>query len=337
MTVRELGEFGLLDALGVAGGRLPAGWLGPGDDAAVLPPPGLPLLFTSDLLAEGVHFRRSTTSPRDLGWKALAVNVSDVAAMGGRPLGWTVSLACPGDLDEVWLQELYAGFREASEAFGCPLVGGDTSGAPLVFLSVALLGVAPAAGAVRRDGARTGDDLYVSGALGESALGLHLLERGADAGTPARAALVRRHRRPAPRCALGAALGAAGLASALIDVSDGLVQDLGHVLRRSGAGALLDADALPLSAALRQVAGELGLDAAALALGGGEDYELLFAASPERAAEVEAAAAATGTPVARVGRVDAEPGLRLVRGGAPWAGPAASGWDHFRAAEGGPP
>jgi thiamine-monophosphate kinase len=329
VRLRDLGEFGLLGSLGLfRRGPLP-GWVGPGDDAAVLPAPAGPLLFTADQLVEDVHFRRRTTSARDLGYKCVAVNASDVAAMGGRPLAFTLCLAAPGDVPVEWVTDLYAGLEEGARSLGCALVGGDTSSGPAVVLSVALLGVAPDPGPVLRSGARPGDDLYVSGNPGESALGLRLLEAGGDLGGESRQALVRRHRRPEPRLALAAALGDAGLASALIDVSDGLLQDLGHVLRASGVGVELWAECLPVSPPLAEVCGALGLDPLHLVLAGGEDYELLFTVPPDRRGAVFRAARETSTPVRRIGRAIGEPGLSLTRRGAPVPLPREAGFDHF--------
>lgn len=329
MTLRELGEFGLLEALRLFGRPHPPGWVGPGDDAGVVPAPDRPLLITTDQLVEDVHFRRRTTRARDLGYKCMAANASDVAAMGGRPLACTVCLAAPGDLPADWIKDLYAGLEEGSTAFGCPVIGGDTSSAPLVVISVALLGLAGAVGPVLRSGARPGDDLYVSGSPGESALGLRLLEAGEDTGDPARRTLAQRHLRPEPRLALGAALGDAGLATALIDVSDGLLQDLGHVLRASGVGAEVWAERLPVSPDLAGVAAALGMDPLPLVLAGGEDYELLFTAPPRRRARIFEAARGAGPRVRRIGRVRETQGLSLTRGGAPLAMPGALGFDHF--------
>lgn len=331
MRLRDLGEFGLLGSLGLFGRELAPGWVGPGDDAAVLPAPGRPLLLTTDQLVEDVHFRRRTTSAWDLGYKCVAANASDVAAMGGRPLAFTLCLAAPGDLPVEWVTELFAGLDEGARSLGCSLVGGDTSSAPVVVLSVALLGVAPAAGPVLRSGARPGDDLYVSGNPGESALGLRLLEAGADLGEERLQALVSRHLRPEPRLALAAALGDAGLATSLIDVSDGLLQDLGHVLRASGVGAELWVERLPVSSSLTEVSQTLGAVPLHLVLAGGEDYELLFTAPPERRGAVFGAAREACTPLRRIGRVFGEPGLRLTQRGEAVPLPGALGFDHFPA------
>ncbi|MFU8858562.1 MAG: thiamine-phosphate kinase [Deferrisomatales bacterium] len=329
MKIRELGEFGLLGSLGLFGRVHPAGWVGPGDDAAVLPAPTGALLFTTDQLVEDVHFRRRTTAARDLGYKCVAANASDIAAMGGRPLAYTVCLAAPGELSADWVTQLYEGLEEGAAAFRCPLVGGDTSAAPQVVLSIALLGVAAAHGPVLRSGARPGEDLFVSGSPGESAAGLRLLESGQPLGEPRREALVLRHVRPEPRLALGASLGEAGLASALIDVSDGLLQDLGHVLRASGVGAEIWAERLPVSVALAGVSRELGVDPERLVLAGGEDFELLFTAAPERRGDVLQVAREAATPVRRIGRVVREPGVNLTRRGTAVPLPRARGFDHF--------
>jgi thiamine-monophosphate kinase len=250
--------------------------------------------------------------------------------MGGRPLAFTVSATFPPDLPLAWVEELYAGLSEACDLFGCPLVGGDTSSGERVLLSVAMLGAAPSRGALLRSGARPGQAVFVSGSPGESALGLRLLEAGAALGSPDREGLASRHRRPSPRLALGAGLGESGLASAMIDVSDGLLQDLGHVLARSGVGATLISEALPLSDALLDVSAELGLDPRLLVLTGGEDYELLFTGDARRAAEVRELGASLGTEIFPIGVIDQEPGLRLTRGGRPVPLPEARGFDHFR-------
>jgi len=331
VKLRDVGEFGLLDALGLFGSRVPLGWVGPGDDAAVLPSPAGPLLLTTDLLIEGVHFRRATTPAADLGYKAVAVNASDVAAMGGRPLAFTISLGAPAELEIPWVEELYKGLAQGANDFGCALAGGDTSSAPQVCISIALLGTAPPAGPVLRSGARAGHDIFVSGNPGESALGLHLLEARESLDAPDRQWLVSRHRRPEPRLALGAALGEEGLASSLIDISDGLLQDLGHVLRASGVGAEVWVERLPISTPLSTQAHDLGLDPVALAMGGGEDYELLFTAPAANRSRIFSAGGRSGTRVRRVGRVTEAPALRVLDRGKPVPPPDLLGFDHFSA------
>jgi len=329
LTLKDVGEFGLLRRLGLYDRAFPAGWVGPGDDAACLPPVGSSLLLTSDLLVEGVHFRSSTTSAGDLGYKALAANVSDVAAMGGRPLVFLVALATPADTPVAWVEALYGGLAEAEEAFACRLVGGDTSGGPTRVLSLTVLGAAPDPGPVTRGGARPGDDVYVSGTLGDSALGLRLLEAGGVARTAPERFLASRHLRPSPRLALGAALGASGIARAMIDVSDGLLQDLGHVARASGCGAEVWAERLPLSPELAASAAAGGISPLDLALEGGEDYELLFTADPARRREVFLVADGAGTRVRRIGRVVGGGGVRVLARGSPVAPRELRGFDHF--------
>jgi thiamine-monophosphate kinase len=341
--LRELGEFGLIDWLAReverAGsrGRRPVarrGLRGIGDDAAEVPPTGRTLVVTKDLLVESVHFRRAYHPPRLLGRKALAVNLSDVAAMGARPLAAFLGVAVPPRYPGADLAALLRGLVGLAAETGTVLAGGDTtrSAAGLV-LSVTLLGTAPREGAVRRDGARAGDHLFVTGTLGDSALGLRLLERGRrlPSARGAEATLLRRHLDPTPRLAEGAALGEGRLASALIDLSDGLAADLGHVCRASDVGARIDVAALPRSRAYRALAARLApADPFAPAVSGGEDYELLFAVPPARLAALTRVAHRFGAPVTRIGEVrPRREGLVLVgEGGRPYR-PPRLGYTHF--------
>jgi thiamine-monophosphate kinase len=284
--------------------------LGVGDDAALLAPsPGMELAVSTDLLLEGRHFARGADA-RLLGHKALAVNLSDMAAMGATPRWATLGIALP-QADEAWLAAFSAGFYALADRFGVDLVGGDTTRGPLA-LCVTILGEVPAGQALRRDGARPGDDLWVSGELGGAAYALH----GAND-----AAAARRLHTPEPRVALGERL--RGLASAAIDVSDGFAQDLGHILERSGVGARVEYARLP----------KHGIPDPALerqcVLGGGDDYELLFTAPAARRAELERLG---GTPpIARVGEIrEAVEGLAILDAqSAPL--PLARGFDHFAA------
>jgi thiamine-monophosphate kinase len=305
--------------------------VGIGDDAAAIAWGGETLLLTTDALLEDVHFRRSTATLRDIGAKAIAVNVSDIAAMGGEPCYALLTLALPPSLPVADVDELYAGIHDMARRHGVAVVGGDTCAAPGgVVLSVTLVG--RVAGApLRRSGARPGDAILVTGTLGASAAGLALLEQGPGALSPAAAeAGVEAHRLPTPRVAEGRLIRASGGATAMIDVSDGLVTDLGHIAAESGVGARIDVDALPLSAATRAVALALGRDPLRWALSGGEDYELLFTAVADRAGDVaRAVAEGTGTPVHRIGEVRPPgEGVRFLdRGGRPHA--VEPGFDHF--------
>jgi thiamine-monophosphate kinase len=283
--------------------------LGVGDDCALLrPTPGCQLAVSTDMLVEGRHFFPDV-APDALGHKALAVNLSDLAAMGARPLGCTLALSLPA-ADDAWLAAFARGLFALADAHACPLVGGDTTRGPLN-ICITVLGEVPPHQALRRDAAQAGDDLYLSGCTGEARLALELM-RGTDwavrhAGLPALALLRERLERPTPRLGLGRAL--AGVAHAALDVSDGLAGDLGHILAASGVGADIDSAALPVAPCLRRLPPAHRLDCL---LNGGDDYELLFtAASGQRQAVAEAAQAAA-TPVQRIGRIRPGTGLRVL-------------------------
>ena len=319
----SLGEFDLIAAYFTRPVRRAA--LGVGDDCALLAPaPGLQLATSSDMLVEGRHFL-STVPPAHLGHKALAVNLSDLAACGARPLGFTLALALPR-VDEPFLAGFSRGLLALADLHDCELVGGDTTQGPLT-LCITVFGEVPPGAALLRSGARAGDDLYVSGTVGDARLALEAFRGTLGLAGDAFDRVRRAMELPTPRVSLGLAL--RGVATSAIDVSDGLLGDLGHVLRRSAVGATVQADALPCSAdlaaqppALRRLCG----------LAGGDDYELLFTAPPDRAADVARAARETGVPVTCIGRIEAEPGLRLVdTAGEPVADGFAS-FDHFRTA-----
>jgi thiamine-monophosphate kinase len=281
--------------------------LGVGDDCALLAPaPGMQLAVSSDMLVEGRHFL-STVDPARLGHKALAVNLSDLAACGAKPLAFTLALALPA-VDAAWLEGFSRGLFALADAHGCELVGGDTTRGPLN-ICITVFGELPTGAALLRSGARVGDDIWVSGSLGDARLALEVF-RGTLALPPALFELARaRMETPTPRVALGQAL--RGIATAAIDLSDGLSGDLGHILRASGVGARIDADA---------AAGRLGIAAPALgtalrracAMAGGDDYELAFTAPASAREAVVAAGQACATPLARIGGIEAEPGLRVV-------------------------
>jgi len=317
-----LGEFELIERFFTRPARRAT--LGVGDDCALIEPtPGMTLAVSSDMLIEGRHFL-STVAPDRLGHKALAVNLSDLAACGSRPLAFTLALALPA-VDEVFLTGFAAGLFALAEREGCELIGGDTTRGPLA-ICITVFGELPPRAALLRSGARPGDDLYVSGALGDARLALEAF-RGTVALDEASFRAVRRAMEtPTPRVALGMAL--RGVATSAIDVSDGFVGDLGHILARSGAGAVVDVDALPMSGVLAAQPPALQRQCV---LAGGDDYELVFSAPAERRAAVAAAAAGAGVAVTRVGTIEGGQALRLVdRSGAAVAGDAR-GFDHFRA------
>jgi thiamine-monophosphate kinase len=296
--------------------------LGIGDDCALLQPaPGMQTAISSDMLVEGRHFF-SGADPRLLGHKCLAVNLSDLAAMGAAPVGFTLALALPA-AEDAWLAAFSAGMFALADAHRCELIGGDTTKGPLT-ISITVFGDVPAGAALRRDAAHVGDDIWISGTLGDARLALAGY-RGELALPPDEldAAGLRMHA-PTPRVALGIAL--RGIAHAAIDISDGLVGDLGHILERSGLGARLDADALPPGAMLSRQPQALRR---AFMLAGGDDYELCFTASPQRRDAVLAAAQAASTPATRVGSIEAEPGLRLFDAAGEALDLALQSFDHF--------
>jgi thiamine-monophosphate kinase len=300
--------------------------LGVGDDCALLPAPaaGEQLAISSDMLVEGRHFLPDA-APEALGHKALAVNLSDLAAVGARPLAFTLALALP--LAEArWLEGFARGLLHLADAHDIELVGGDTTRGPRN-ICITVLGTVPQGQALLRSAAQAGDDLWVSGTVGEArlALGHRLGEWSLDAA--AQTATFARMDQPTPRVALGLAL--RGVAHAAIDVSDGLLADLGHLLRQSGVGATVNADACPASPALRnQSAPRRRL----CQLAGGDDYELLFTAPAAARNAVQTAAAQATTAVTRIGSIDAQPGLRLIDAAGQVLDNAYVGFDHFRSA-----
>jgi thiamine-monophosphate kinase len=333
VKVSELGEFALIERLaralgGRADGRLAVGI---GDDAAVWRTEGGALIATTDTMVSGVHFLPERTPWRDLGWKALAVNVSDVAAMGGTPELAVVTLGLPTETDVARVEALYDGLAEAAGTFGAAIAGGDIVRAPAFFVSVALVGRAEvdAAGeplVLRRDAARAGDVIAVTGSLGGSGGGLLALRDGGLDEAAARP-LIERHLRPQPRLRAGRTALAAGVHCA-IDVSDGLLQDLGHVCRARGLGAVVRSDALPIDPALAK-AGFAADEALRLAASGGEDYELVLVGARER---IDAAARESDVPLTVIGEMiegERHEATLLDASGSEIALPSA-GWDHLR-------
>jgi len=301
----------------------PGAVLGVGDDCALLAPtPGTQLAVSTDMLLEGRHFMPQD-GPAGIGHKALAVNLSDLAAMGATPRWATLAIALPAE-DDAWLTAFARGFFRVAEQYGIELVGGDTTRGPLT-LSVTVIGEVPPGQALRRDGARPGDDVWVSGVLGSAAAALayrqgHLFMEQIDAARVLPALYL-----PTPRVELGIAL--RGVASAAIDVSDGLLADLGHVLERSGVGATLEFATLPVLPALQKYLHEAVAREAVLA--GGDDYELCFTAPVDRRDAVHAAAQQANIAVTRIGAITSGTGL-TVRGtdGEPMKCDR-TGYDHF--------
>ena len=300
--------------------------LGIGDDAAVLAVPiGQELVVAIDTLVEDVHFPQGT-SPADVGWKALAVNLSDLAAMGASPAWALLALTLPSP-DKNFVEGFVEGFAQLAQPYRLALVGGDTTRGPLT-ISVAVHGFVPSGQAITRAGARVGDAVLVTGTLGDAAAGLHALQHPLHDGDE-RAGLydylLTRLNRPTPRLAAGTAL--RGQASACVDISDGLLADLGHICSSSGVGADIEAALLPRSSAL------LGLydEASALhfALSGGDDYELCFTVPANRLAEVQSDLSRLGCGVTRIGRIVEGNGVRVRGADGEWLSLERQGWEHF--------
>jgi len=297
--------------------RCPNVSLGIGDDCALLRvPEGQELAVSVDTMVEGVHFPQHYPADR-LAWRALATAVSDLAAMGAEPLGYTLALTLP-ESDTGWLETFAAALAQSSQTLEIMLVGGDTTRGPLT-LSVQVQGLVPVGGALKRSGARPGDRICVSGTLGDAGEALRWLDKPSH--DPAVARVLERYHHPLPRIALGQWL--RGKATAAIDVSDGLAADLEHILQASGVGGCLELQRLPLSPAIRSLRGS---QAAEQALRAGDDYELCFTWPEERALP----AAVDGVPVTDIGRVEAAAGLR-VRRGSDVETIIAGGYDHFGA------
>lgn len=328
MKLSRLGEFGLIERIRRATPKARGVLLGIGDDAAWVANPSRSSLITSDLLIEGIHFRRKWSKFFDLGYKTLAVNLSDIAAMGGVPAYLILSLGIPPDFDSRDIEEFYRGIRSLAIKHGVALVGGDTNAADSLIISACVVGHAlyPP---VRRRGARAGDDIYVTGTLGDSALALKFLKSR----TPrdqrwAIAHLLSRHHRPTPRITAGALLARERLATAMIDVSDGLLQDLGHICEASGVGARIWADRLPLSRAYRTLAGKAGIRCA---LSGGEDYELLFCARQADRGRIEKLSTRARVAISKIGTCDsARNGIVVIDAAGRRMEARAAGHDHFK-------
>ncbi len=317
----SLGEFELIERYFARPSRRAV--LGNGDDCALLAPaPGMVLATSTDMLVEGRHFL-PTVAPERLGHKALAVNLSDLAACGAQPLAFTLALALPR-ADEDFLAGFARGLFALADAHDCELVGGDTTAGPLT-ISISVFGEVPPAAALLRSGARAGDDVWVSGTLGDARLALEAFRGRIALDATGFEAVRRAMEQPHPRVSLGLAL--RGIANSAIDVSDGLHGDLSHLLRRSSVGATIDADALPASSVLRAQPDAMQR---LCTLTGGDDYELVFTAAPAQRDAVFVAGERADVAVTRIGRIDAEPGLRCTDRAGRAVAPAGPSFDHFR-------
>ena len=294
------GEFGLIEWIR---GQFPVpeGVLGIGDDCAVIPQrDGLETLVTTDMLVEGSHFLLKDIDPYSLGWKSSAVNLSDIAGMGGKPVGTFLSIALPKSLDDSFLEGFFRGYKDLSDRFDCPLLGGDTTASPdRMCINVTVLGSCAAGRSRKRSAAQAGDLVCVTGPLGDSAAGLKVILDKVER-LEEEKILRERHYRPLPRVGEGMKLAGTPGVNAMMDISDGIGSDLRHILEESGKGARVDVRSLPLSAELRTVCARRAWDPVVLALDGGEDYELLFTCRPGIEVPV---------PYTVIGEILAAPGL----------------------------
>lgn len=330
MKISELGEFGLVEIIAdVLGAGAPGGQgdvlLDIGDDTAAWRTGEGVHLATTDTMVEDVHFRLETTSYRDLGWKALAINLSDIAAMGGAPKYALVSLALDPNTDVGAVFDLYHGMKEIGDKFGCRVVGGDTVGGPCMMINVTVTGEAPGPGHfMRRDAAQAGDLIAVTGCLGSSGAGFRALNDGVDLPTPAKERLKDAHNRPVPRVREGQTLLKAGVKTAM-DLSDGLMSDLPKICAMSGLAARVSVGDVPISSDVKEI---FGPEATALALTAGEDYELLVAGAREALDEASRRMSTALTVIGEM--VEGEAGAVILEdeSGMSIAAPK-SGWEHF--------
>lgn len=338
MRIADIGEFALIERLRqIVAIDHPDVVVGIGDDVAVLNTGGdAYTLATVDAQVEEVHFLRHLISPQQLGRRALAINLSDIAAMGGTPQFALVSLMLPSDTDVAWVEALYQGLRAEATAAGVVLVGGNMARSPAgISIDVTVLGCVRRDELLLRSGARPGDRVLVTGTLGEAAAGLRLArDPGLALAAPEREALLQRYLTPTPRLAAAALIAQSHQASAMLDISDGLSSDIGHICTRSNVDVRLWANALPISPATRAVAKQIGTTAWQLALTGGEDYELCFTApavvAAQLASQIQAATGLTITPVGEILPPGEGRWLRLADGqDVPLE---AGGWEHFRQA-----
>ena len=312
---------------------------GIGDDAAVLKSfAGSDVVISTDLLVEGIDFRRNTTQPDQLGHKALAVSLSDIAAMGARPRWALLSIGVPNDVwDTGFIDNFYSGFFQIADRFGVKLIGGDLSRTPeKIVINSIVIGECPLGREVFRAGAKPGDQIYVTGFLGDAAAGLRLIERGArvhdenssTAGSNSIDHLLLRHLQPEPRVGWGLLIGDQQLATAMIDISDGLSSDLNHLCDESKVGALVDSSSIPIDQLVTEICGRRALDPLMLALHGGEDFELLFTVNPENISKLPKRV--DGIPLTRIGEIrEASEGVQIAEGSKVWK-LEPGGWEHFK-------
>ncbi len=330
MELQEIGEFGLINRIRKWMTVTDSALLqGIGDDVAVIEIRNKILLATTDILIEGIHFDRSWIDPFRLGKKALIVNLSDIAAMGGIPKYFLISLGLPNHLSLSFISSFYRGLKEGAKRFQVDLIGGDTSLSQKIVINICLLGEGKKRDLLFRRGAKVGNDLFVSGTLGDAALGLKILQKKGLTKKPK--GLIEKHLSPYPRIELGQAISRHRLATAMIDVSDGLLIDTTHLLEESGVGARIWEDRIPLSRSYQKWIRSFSKDPYRIALTGGEDYELLFAAPREKRKKISNLARSFKIPMTWIGEtLPQEKGFHIIRRDGKEYSPAHMGFEHFK-------
>lgn len=334
-TISDIGEFGLIARIddvirrdGIAADRVTVGI---GDDtASFVPRPGYEVLVTCDAMVENRHFLPGSISPFDLGRRAMVQNISDIGAMGGKPIYALVSLGLKGEMPVSEIEDLYRGFLSELNPFDACIVGGNITGTtgPL-FIDITLIGEVEQGRAMRRSGAKVGDAILVTGYPGQSCAGLQLLLSAPDRSALRDHPLVKEYNTPSHRAKLGAAVGRTGRATAMIDTSDGFLGDLGHICEGSRVGAEVMDEKIPISDELLKAAEELGRNPKEFFLGDSDDYELIVTCRPEDVELLRSLAAEHAVPMAEVGRIASTPGIFLVRGDDTREALASISWDHF--------
>ncbi len=333
MKLAQIGEFQLIERIRTAFKQDSPGVLGIGDDCAVWPgEAGNVFLGTTDLLVEHIHFLRDRITPKELGYKALAVNLSDIAAMGGTPVGAFLSIGLPGDLDVGWWDAFFEGVRELSESSTCPLLGGDTTKSQRdIVINVTVTGTMPAKHVKYRSAAKPGDVIAVTGLLGDVAGGLQVLLKEWPPSHPDYEYLVRAHHRPRPHLEEGAWLSKESAVHAMMDVSDGVDSDLRHIMKASRVGASVDVDSLPRSVELERVCQELNWNSAQIAVAGGEDYVLLCTIDPASFPSLAEKFHSTfKRPLHRIGVVTADTNKLVYQSDGETISFGSGGFDHFK-------
>ena len=333
MRFKEIGEFGFIDSIKEECVTSLEGVIkGIGDDCAVFGPySGRVLLFTTDMLVEDIHFLRDAITPYQLGWKAVAVNLSDIAAMGGKPLYCLISLGIPVEMNVAVIKDFYKGMKDICEHYRVNIVGGDTVASPdKLIINVSLIGDAKEDEVIYRSGARPGDKIYLTGNIGDSCAGLKILKKEISPPRSMASYFLKVHNEPNPLIETGRILATSRLASSMIDLSDGLLSDLGHICEESGVGALLFRSKIPLSSELKLLASRSNFNPLDLALSGGEDYLLLLTVPEAKSRDLELLFKdERPSPLYLIGEITEEEGIRMVNDNGSVEKLDPKGFNHF--------